>query len=65
MKNILITGGAGFIGSNFCHYWAAQYPKDKIVVLDLLTYAGHRDHLHLLEKNNGLVLFKAILVIKP
>ena len=55
MKNILITGGAGFIGSNFCHYWAKQYPNDKLIVLDALTYAGHREHLIELEKNNGLV----------
>lgn len=55
MKNILITGGAGFIGSNFCHYWAKQYPNDKLIVLDALTYAGHREHLTELEKNNGLV----------
>jgi len=41
MANILITGGAGFIGANFVHYWADQYPKDRIVVLDSLTYAGN------------------------
>ena len=45
VRPILITGGAGFIGSNFCHYWAAQYPGDKLIVLDALTYAGHREHL--------------------
>lgn len=44
--NILVTGGAGFIGSNFVHYWTANYPKDQIVVLDKLTYAGHRENLH-------------------
>ncbi len=54
MKNILITGGAGFIGSNFCHYWAAQHPGDKLVVLDALTYAGHRANLEPLEQKNGL-----------
>lgn len=45
MRNFLITGGAGFIGSNFCHYWVEQYPQDKLVVLDLLTYAGHRENI--------------------
>jgi dTDP-glucose 4,6-dehydratase len=41
MRRILITGGAGFIGANFCHYWAAAYPSDRVVVLDALTYAGN------------------------
>jgi dTDP-glucose 4,6-dehydratase len=38
---ILVTGGAGFIGSNFIRYWLGKYPKDKIINLDKLTYAGH------------------------
>lgn len=38
---LLVTGGAGFIGSNFIRYWLANYPKDTIVNLDKLTYAGH------------------------
>jgi len=41
MKRLLITGGAGFIGANFCHYWSAAHPADRIVVLDALTYAGN------------------------
>ncbi len=41
MARLLITGGAGFIGANFVHYWAAQYPQDRLVVLDALTYAGN------------------------
>jgi dTDP-glucose 4,6-dehydratase len=41
MKKILITGGAGFIGANFVHYWMDKYPSDKVVVLDALTYAGN------------------------
>lgn len=43
--NLLITGGAGFIGSNFVRYWLDKYPQDKITVLDKLTYAGHRQNL--------------------
>lgn len=39
---MLVTGGAGFIGSNFVHYWCAAYPADRIVVLDALTYAGNQ-----------------------
>jgi dTDP-glucose 4,6-dehydratase len=40
MRTILVTGGAGFIGSNFVSYMIKKYPKDKIIVLDALTYAG-------------------------
>lgn len=54
MKKILITGGAGFIGANFCHYWMQHYPQDQLVVLDALTYAGHREHLVGLE-SKGLL----------
>lgn len=42
---ILVTGGAGFIGSNFVRYYIGKYPKDEIVVLDKLTYAGHKENL--------------------
>lgn len=42
---ILVTGGAGFIGSNFVHYWVRKYPKDKILVYDALTYAGNINNL--------------------
>ncbi|MEQ8963466.1 MAG: NAD-dependent epimerase/dehydratase family protein, partial [Coleofasciculus sp. C2-GNP5-27] len=38
-RRILITGGAGFIGSNFVHHWCDRYPDDRVVVLDLLSYA--------------------------
>lgn len=38
---LLVTGGAGFIGSNFIRYWFKHHPKDSIVNLDKLTYAGH------------------------
>jgi dTDP-glucose 4,6-dehydratase len=41
VRHLLVTGGAGFIGSNFVHYWLAAYPGDTIVVLDALTYAGN------------------------
>jgi dTDP-glucose 4,6-dehydratase len=40
-----VTGGAGFIGANFVHYWAEAHPDDGIVAYDLLTYAGNRANL--------------------
>ena len=43
--NILITGGAGFIGSNFARYWSKRHPEDKIIVYDKLTYAGNKENL--------------------
>jgi len=52
--DLLITGGAGFIGSNFVRYWADRYPKDRIVVLDLLTYAGVRSNLAELESQERI-----------
>ena len=45
MKTLLVTGGAGFIGANFVHYWVAQYPNDKVIVIDALTYAGNMANL--------------------
>lgn len=45
MTNLLVTGGAGFIGSNFVHYWMRNHPADNVVVLDALTYAGNRHNL--------------------
>lgn len=45
MPNLLVTGGAGFIGSNFVRFWSDRHPSDNIVVLDALTYAGNRANL--------------------
>lgn len=45
MANLLVTGGAGFIGANFVRYWREQHPQDGLVVLDALTYAGNRASL--------------------
>lgn len=42
---LLVTGGAGFIGSNFIRYWLKNYSADEIINLDLLTYAGNLDNL--------------------
>ena len=48
-SHLLITGGAGFIGSNFVHHWCHQYPQHRVIVLDALTYAGNRQTLADLE----------------
>ena len=48
---ILVTGGAGFIGSNFIYYLLSQHPQDEVVCLDLLTYAGNRQTLKAAQQN--------------
>jgi dTDP-glucose 4,6-dehydratase len=50
-KNVLITGGAGFIGANFVHHWLRTTQTGKVIVLDALTYAGNIDSLAGLDKN--------------
>lgn len=56
-RRLLITGGAGFIGSNFVHHWCEHYKSDRVVVLDALTYAGNRNTLQELE---GLENFRFV-----
>ncbi|MCW9024254.1 MAG: dTDP-glucose 4,6-dehydratase [Gammaproteobacteria bacterium] len=51
MKTLLITGGAGFIGSNFAHYWIQNHPEDRIINLDALTYAGNLENLAGIEES--------------
>ncbi|MBD1934760.1 MULTISPECIES: dTDP-glucose 4,6-dehydratase [Cyanophyceae] len=51
-RSLLVTGGAGFIGSNFVHYWCNAYPSDRVVVLDALTYAGNLRNLALDGRKN-------------
>lgn len=52
MKTILVTGGAGFIGSNFVHYLSTKYPHYKILILDALTYAGSVDNIPIAFRGN-------------
>lgn len=56
MANLLITGGAGFIGVNFVRYWRANHPADSVVVYDALTYAGNEASL---DGVDGVTLIKA------
>ena len=57
-RNLLVTGGAGFIGSNFVHYWAQNYPMDRIVVLDSLTYAGNKKNIQKLINTKKISFLK-------
>ena len=52
-RNILITGGAGFIGSNFVYHWCNTYKSDRVIVLDALTYAGNKANLASLSNNKN------------
>jgi len=58
MKTILVTGGAGFIGSNFVKYMIDKYDNYKIVNLDLLTYAGNLENLKDIEDNSNYKFVK-------
>ena len=49
MTTLLVTGGAGFIGSNFIRYWFNEHCEDRIINFDLLTYAGNRENLRDIE----------------
>ena len=53
MKNILITGGAGFIGSHLVKFFVENYPKYNIINLDSLTYAGNLDNLKEIEHKSN------------
>lgn len=55
---ILVTGGAGFIGANFVHYWLKNNPQDEIVNLDVLTYAGNLENLKDIEKEENYKFIK-------
>jgi len=53
VRRLLVTGGAGFIGCNFVHYWLQAHPQDRVVVLDALTYAGNHANLDSVRDNEG------------
>ncbi|MBD3279184.1 MAG: dTDP-glucose 4,6-dehydratase [Candidatus Pacebacteria bacterium] len=54
-QTLLVTGGAGFIGANFIHYWLANHPQDKIINLDALTYAGNLANLKKVQDQSNYV----------
>ena len=62
MTTLLVTGGAGFIGSNFIRYWRKNHPQDKVVNLDKLTYAGNLDNLKDVQDHPNYQFIKGDIV---
>ena len=52
MSKFLVTGGAGFIGSNYLHYVVNKYPNDEFICIDALTYAGNYNNIKILSLND-------------
>ncbi len=61
---LLVTGGAGFIGTNFIRYWLKTYRRDSIINLDKLTYAGRRENLSDLENSNRYTFIRGDITNK-
>lgn len=64
MARLLVTGGAGFIGSNFIRYWLSKHPHDSIVNLDKLTYAGRLENLRDVENSPRYTFIKGDIIDK-
>jgi dTDP-glucose 4,6-dehydratase len=64
-RRLLVTGGAGFIGANFVHYWCKHYPTDRVVVLDALTYAGNRRTLAPLDSHPNFKFVQGDICDRP
>ncbi len=62
--NILVTGGCGFIGSNFIRYYLSEYPDEKITNIDKLTYAGNPENLKDIENNKNYEFIKGDICSK-
>ena len=58
VRKIVITGGAGFIGSNFVNYWSRNFENDHIFVLDALTYAGNKNNIQNLINDSKIKFIK-------
>ena len=64
MKTYLVTGCAGFIGSNFVHYMLEKYQDIRLVNLDKLTYAGNLENLEDIKDDAAISLLRAISAIR-
>ena len=62
MRRLLVTGGAGFIGSNFVHYWLDAHPEDRVVVLDVMSYAGNPHNLLAMRGRQGFRFVRGDIV---
>lgn len=58
VRTLLVTGGAGFIGSNFLRYWLERYPQDRLICVDLFTYASNHTIRQLSDQYNQLDLIE-------
>ena len=58
MRRLLVTGAAGFIGTNFVHFWAEHHPSDVVIGLDALTYAGNLSNLEPLANHERFTFIK-------
>jgi dTDP-glucose 4,6-dehydratase len=65
MKNLLVTGGAGFIGSNFIPYLLAKYPAYRVINLDALTYAGTLTNLEEVNNSDRSIFVKGDICDRP
>jgi dTDP-glucose 4,6-dehydratase len=63
--NLLVTGGAGFIGTNFVRHWLAKTQQGRVIVLDALTYAGNLDNLLGLERNSRFEFVRGDICDEP
>jgi len=65
MARLLVTGGAGFIGTNFVHYWLDTHPGDRVVVYDALTYSGNPANLRPVRTNPQFRLVRGDILDTP
>ena len=64
-NTILVTGGAGFIGSNFIHYWLKHHPEDHLLNLDALTYAGNLANLQTVANHSNYHFVQGNICDRP